>query len=69
MLAACTARMSLVKPGAMPVANTELLPWWQVPVSESTRSWSRGVIQIQLMVQAIGVWVHLQTAAYSAGVR
>ncbi|MDX1874015.1 AAA family ATPase [Mycolicibacterium sp. 120266] len=43
---------------------------WRVPVSESTRFWSRGgVIQIQLMLQAIGVWVHLQTAAYSAGVR
>lgn len=27
------------------------------------------VIQIQLMQQATGVWVHLQTAAYSAGVR
>lgn len=43
---------------------------WRVPVSESTRFLSRvGVIQIQLMLQATGVWVHLQTAAYSAGVR
>lgn len=43
---------------------------WRVPDSESTRFWSRGgVIQIQLMVHAIGVWVQLQTAAYSAGVR
>lgn len=44
--------------------------YWRVPVSESTRSWSRvGVIQFQLMLQATGVWLHLQTAAYSAGVR
>lgn len=43
---------------------------WRVPVSESTRIWSRGgVIQIQLMLQAIGVWMHLQTAAYSDGLR
>jgi hypothetical protein len=27
------------------------------------------LIQIQLTLQAIGVWVHLQAAAYSAGVR
>ncbi|MDT5130508.1 MAG: hypothetical protein QOH54_6152, partial [Mycobacterium sp.] len=27
------------------------------------------LVRIQLMLQAIGVWVHLQTAAYSAGVR
>ena len=45
-------------------------PCWRVPDTESTRSWSRvGVIQIQLMLQATGVWLHLQTAAYSAGVR
>ena len=43
---------------------------WRVPVSKSTRIWSRGdVIQIQLMLQAIGVWIHLQTAAYSDGLR
>ena len=43
---------------------------WRVPDIESTRFWSRvGVIQIQLMLQATGVWMHLQTAAYSAGVR
>jgi hypothetical protein len=43
---------------------------WRVPDTESTRFWSRiGVIQFQLMLQATGVWVQLQTAAYSAGVR
>ena len=44
--------------------------FWRVPDTESTRFWSRvGVIQFQLMLQATGVWVQLQTAAYSAGVR
>ena len=43
---------------------------WRVPDTESTRFWSRvGVIQIQLISQATGVWVHLHWAAYSAGVR
>ncbi len=43
---------------------------WQVPVSESIRSWSRvWLIQIQLISQATGVWVHLHAAVYSAGVR
>lgn len=40
-----------------------------MPVTESTRFWGRVyLIQIQLIVQAIGVSVHLQAAAYSAGV-
>jgi hypothetical protein len=44
--------------------------FWRVPVCESTRFSSRvGLIRSQLMLQATGVWVHLQAAAYSAGVR
>ena len=43
---------------------------WRVPVTESTRFQSRVcLIQIQLISQATGVWVHLQAAAYSTGVR
>jgi hypothetical protein len=43
---------------------------WRVPDTESTRIWSRVVVfWIQLISQATGVWVCLQAAAYSAGVR
>jgi len=48
----------------------EIMTDWRVPVTESTRFQSRVcLIQIQLISQATGVWVHLQAAAYSAGVR
>ena len=48
----------------------EIMTDWRVPVTESTRFQSRVcLIQIQLISQATGVWVHLQAAAYSTGVR
>ena len=58
--------------GAMITPDSENIarPPWRVPVTESTRFQSRVcLIQIQLISQATGVWVHLQAAAYSTGVR
>ncbi|OBB76730.1 hypothetical protein A5759_05425 [Mycobacterium sp. 852014-52144_SCH5372336] len=51
-------------------AHTFTVKVWRVPVTESARFQSRvGLVRSQLMLQATGVWVHLQAAAYSAGVR
>ena len=66
------AIIELTKPAApMPdPAPTTTILRWRVPVTESTRFQSRVcLIQIQLISQATGVWVHLQAAAYSTGVR
>lgn len=58
------------RPRDLPFPRKQLSNNWRVPDSESTQFLSRvGVIQFQLMLQSIGVWVQLQTAAYSAGVR